>query len=106
MFDIMNLLEDRLKHSCSAIVLGTLKVFMNFTKEKPKIYQQVVERARAPLITLASTSEISGSYEVTYAILSHIHYITSKGYNEVFEKDYKIFYCKADEPTYNKFLKL
>ena len=39
MFDIMNLLEDRLKHSCSAIVLGTLKVFMNFTKDKPKIYQ-------------------------------------------------------------------
>lgn len=38
MFDIMNLLEDRLKHSCSAIVLGTLKVFMNFTKDKPKIY--------------------------------------------------------------------
>lgn len=39
-------------------------------------------------------------------MLAHIYYITSKGYNEVFEKDYKIFYCKTDEPTYNKFLKL
>jgi AP-4 complex subunit beta-1 len=106
LFDIMNLLEDRLKHSCSAIVLGTLKVFMNFTKDQPKIYQQVVERSRSPLITLASSSEISGSYEVTFVVLSHIHFITSKGYSEVFEKDYKIFYCKADEPSYNKFLKL
>jgi AP-4 complex subunit beta-1 len=106
MFDMMNLLEDRLKHSCSAIVLGTLKVFMNFTKEKPKIYHQVVERARAPLITLVSSSETSGSHEVSFTVLSHIHYITSKGYHEIFEKDYKIFYCKADEPSYNKQLKL
>ena len=35
MFNIMNLLEERLKHSCSAIVLGIIKVFMNFTKNKP-----------------------------------------------------------------------
>jgi AP-4 complex subunit beta-1 len=32
MLDIMNLLDDRLKHSCAAIVLGTMKVFLNYAK--------------------------------------------------------------------------
>lgn len=39
MFNIMNSLEERLKHSCSAIVLAVIKVFMNFTKNKSEIYE-------------------------------------------------------------------
>lgn len=106
MFDIMNLLEDRLKHSSVSIVLATIKVFLNFTKSKPKLYSQVVDRVKAPLITLASSSEIFCNFEITYIVLSHIFYITTKGFNESFEKDYKIFYCRVDEPSYNKILKL
>ncbi|CAD8171016.1 unnamed protein product [Paramecium octaurelia] len=104
MFNIMNLLEERLKHSCSAIVLGVIKVFMNFTKNKPQIYEQVITRVKLPLITLASISE--GNFEIMYTILCHIKYIASKGYNSVFASDYKSFYCRVDEPTYIKLLKL
>ncbi len=32
MLDIMNLLDDRLKHSCQGIVLATMKIFLNYTK--------------------------------------------------------------------------
>jgi AP-4 complex subunit beta-1 len=41
-----------------------------------------------------------------YTILSHIKFIASKGYNQVFAQDYKCFYCRVDEPTYIKLLKL
>ncbi|CAD8076895.1 unnamed protein product [Paramecium primaurelia] len=104
MFNIMNTLEERLKHSCSAIVLGVIKVFMNFTKNKPQIYEQVITRVKLPLVTLASISE--GNFEIMYTILCHIKYIASKGYNSVFASDYKSFYCRVDEPTYIKLLKL
>ncbi|CAD8189534.1 unnamed protein product [Paramecium octaurelia] len=104
MFNIMNLLEERLKHSCSAIVLGVIKIFMNFTKNKPQIYEQVITRVKLPLVTLASISE--GNFEIMYTILCHIKYIASKGYNAVFASDYKSFYCRVDEPTYIKLIKL
>ena len=38
MFDIMNLLDERLNQSCISIVLATIKVFMNYTIDYPKIY--------------------------------------------------------------------
>ncbi|CAD8088753.1 unnamed protein product [Paramecium sonneborni] len=104
MFNIMNLLEERLKHSCSAIVLAVIKVFMNFTKNKPQIYQQVITRVKSPLVTLASISE--GNFEIMYTILCHIKFIASKGYNQVFAQDYKCFYSRVDEPTYIKLIKL
>lgn len=32
-FDIMNLLESRLKHASSSVLLGAVKVFLNITKK-------------------------------------------------------------------------
>lgn len=104
MFNIMNILEEKLKLSCCAIVLAVIKIFMNFTKNKPNVYEQVILRVKSPLITLASISE--GNYEVMFTILSHIKFIASKGYNQVFALEYKSFYCRTDEPSYIKYLKL
>ena len=36
-FDIMNLLEERLKHSNSAVVLATTKVFLNLTQVRARV---------------------------------------------------------------------
>lgn len=47
MFDIMNLLEDRLKHANSAVVMGTVKVFLYFTQSMPQIHRGVFERIRS-----------------------------------------------------------
>lgn len=52
-------------------------------------------------------NENSGSYETMYVVLQHIEYVIlfMKG-KTYFEKDFKYFYVKADEPTYIKSLKV
>lgn len=56
----MNLLDDRLRHSCVSIVLATIKIFLTYTKENPKINASVHERIKAPMITLMTSCEMSG----------------------------------------------
>ena len=43
----MNVLEERLKHSNSAVVLGATKVFLNLTMDMPAVQSQV--RSLPPL---------------------------------------------------------
>lgn len=40
-FDIMNLLEDRLQHANGAVVLATIKVFLQLTLSMADVHQQV-----------------------------------------------------------------
>ena len=40
-FDIMNLLEDRLQHANGAVVLATIKVFLHLTMSMTDVHQQV-----------------------------------------------------------------
>lgn len=40
-FDIMNLLEDRLQHANGAVVLATIKVFLHMTLSMNDVHQQV-----------------------------------------------------------------
>lgn len=106
LFDIMNIMEDRLKHSSSSVVLGCVKVFLNFTKGNDYLTRQVYARVQAPLITLFVGGEVAGAYELSYTVLSHIHLLVSRGAHEVFESDYKHFFCKFNEPLYIKSLKI
>lgn len=41
-FDIMNLLEDRLQHANGAVVLATIKVFLHMTLSMTDVHQQVL----------------------------------------------------------------
>jgi len=41
MFDIMNLLNDRLKHNNAGVVLATAKLFLNYTKDIPQVHEEV-----------------------------------------------------------------
>lgn len=41
-FDIMNLLEDRLQHANGAVVLATVKVFLQLTLSMTDVHQQVL----------------------------------------------------------------
>ena len=106
MFDIMNILEEYLKSSSSAIVLGVTKVFINFTKENDVLYPQVIKRLRDPLITLLSGCEISSNPELAYAILAHIYFLILKGGRLDFSEIYKRFFVKYEEPLYLKKIKL
>ncbi|CAL0319222.1 unnamed protein product [Lupinus luteus] len=100
-FDIMNLLEDRLQHANGAVVLATTKIFLHLTLSMADVHQQVYERIKAPLLTQVS----SGSPEQSYAILSHLHLLVLRA-PYIFASDYKHFYCQYNEPSYVKKLKL
>lgn len=100
-FDIMNLLEDRLQHANGAVVLATIKLFLQLTLSMTDVHQQVYERIKAPLLTLVS----SGSPEQSYAVLSHLHLLVMRA-PMLFSSDYKHFYCQYNEPFYVKKLKL
>ncbi|KAG9455810.1 hypothetical protein H6P81_000318 [Aristolochia fimbriata] len=100
-FDMMNLLEDRLQHANSAVVLATIKVFLHLTLSMTDVHQQVYERIKAPLLTLVST----GSPELSYAVLSHLHLLVMRA-PMLFSSDFKHFYCQYGQPSYVKKLKL
>lgn len=89
MLDIMNILDDRLKSSCVSIVLSIIKIFLNITEENPTMKQQVFKRVKTPLITLMSSSEIQGTFEITYVVLSHILFIVQIGGSDEFQADFK-----------------
>jgi vesicle coat complex subunit len=40
-YDFMNVLDDRLNHSNSAVVMATVKVFLHYTISMPTTHQQV-----------------------------------------------------------------
>ena len=102
----MNLLEDRFKHASSSVVLGTIKVFLHLTKDDPNLYKQVLQRLQSPLITLMTSAETTESYEISFNVLTHIHLLVLRGGALLFEKEYKQFFVKYDEPSYIKNVKL
>lgn len=75
MMDIMNLLDDRLKSSCVSIVLSIVKIFLSLTQDTQSLFKQALKRVKTPLITLMSSSETQGTFEITYVVLNHIYYI-------------------------------
>ncbi|KAJ3671027.1 hypothetical protein LUZ60_008453 [Juncus effusus] len=100
-FDMMNLLEDRLQHANGAVVLATIKVFLHLTMSMTDVHQQVYERIKAPLLTLVG----AGSSEQSYAVLCHLHLLVMRA-PMLFSSDYKHFYCQFSDPSYVKKLKL
>lgn len=104
---ILNTLEEKdfLKHSSASIVLATCKVFIKFTKDI-HLYPHVINRIKNNLITLFSSSEASGNYEMSYIILSHILLIIKDNMKDPFTQFYKKFYVFVEEPFYIKKLKL
>jgi len=100
-FDVMNLLEDRLKHSNSAVVLGTTKVFLNYTQAMPRVHEEVYKRLKAPLLTLMA----GGSHELSFAILAHIHLLVQRN-PAVFADSFKHFFVRYNDPSSVKLQKL
>lgn len=103
----LNSLEEKdfLKHSSVSIVLATCKVFITYTKDT-HLYQHVINRIKDPLITLLSSSEMAGNYEMCYIILSHIALLMKDGQHQNFYQYYKKFYVFCEEPFYIKKIKL
>mmetsp|Transcript_24163 Transcript_24163/g.62817 ORF Transcript_24163/g.62817 Transcript_24163/m.62817 type:complete len:701 (+) Transcript_24163:309-2411(+) len=100
-FEVMNILEDRMTHSNSAVVLAVCKLYLHITLSMPATHQQVLERIKSPLLTLVGHD----SPEVAFAVLSHLHLLISRA-PVLFSHDFKDFFCKFADPTYIKKLKM
>jgi len=100
-FDIMNLLEERLRHSNSAVVLAATKVFLNLTQDMPAVHSQVYARLKAPMLTLMA----GGVFEQGYVCLKHIVLLASRA-PEIFADQFKHFYVRYNEPACVRLLKL
>lgn len=100
-FNIMNTLEQCLRVSNSAVVLGTAKCFFHLTERMESIQEQVFERMRQPLLTLMA----GGSHEINFCVLHHILLMVGKK-PRVFSRDYRQFYNRYNEPTHVKYVKI
>jgi len=104
MFDIMNILDSLLKQSSSAVVLAVTKIFMDITGNRPDLQLEVLKRLKAPLLTLMATA----TPELAYTVLVHIQTLCSRGaeHFEVFGSEYKQFFCRYNDPSYIKTVKI
>eukprot|EP01133_Synstelium_polycarpum_P015465 gene15465-18352_t len=90
MFDFLNLFDDRLKQSNTAVVMAAAKLFIKITEGDDEIHEQVYERLRVPMVSLMENSESS---ETAYTVLNHIHLLMSRA-PDLFRRDYRHFYLK------------
>jgi AP-4 complex subunit beta-1 len=104
-FDLLNLLDEKLKNANTAIVLAVVKLFLKLTESMPHIYSQVFGRVKPSLITLMEGSD---SHEISYSVLVHILALVQKlrnlteGADVLFGApgDHKPFLCLYNEPLY------
>lgn len=102
LFDLMNLLEDNLKQNHIPLCMSIINVFLEFTKNKPKIFEQVKKHICPKFLMMLSSSE----EEELYNILKHILFLTKSTAKEFFKQHYKLFYCRANDKNYNQQLKI
>lgn len=100
-FDILNILESRLRHSNSGVILAAAKLFLHLTRNMAEMHSDIYERLKTPLITQMA----SGSSELCFMCLHHLELLLSKDPN-LLENEYAAFYARYNEPNYVKFKKI
>lgn len=104
-FQIMNLLDPVLRTSNSGAVLATIRAFLSlaeqFTDDMEAMKRQVVNRVKAPLITLVA----SGSSELMFCLLKNVEALVDLCPG-IFDDEYRQFYIRYHEPTHIKYLKI
>lgn len=103
MFDVMNLLEDRLRHANSAVVLAAVRLFLLITLPHADVHQQVYERIKTPLLTLAASC--AATPEVSYVVWGHLHHLVLRA-PVLFANEFKQFFCRANDSFSVKAFKL
>lgn len=93
-FDMLNILDDRLKHSNTGVVLAAAKLFLHFTQGMPDVQADVYGRLKVPLITQMSSSPP----EISYTVLTHIDVLLERC-PDLFLHEYKALYCRYNDPS-------
>ena len=99
---ILNILDTKLKSANSNLVFCIVKVFLCLTKNNPELYLKVFDRFKESLITML----LSTQDELKFNILCHVFTLIKIGGSRAYEKDYKRFFCDADDKSYNQEVKL
>jgi AP-4 complex subunit beta-1 len=115
-FQIMNLLDPVLQSASSAAVMATVKAFLSLADHLEAapgsdygssgapdqgMKRQIVIRVKPCLVTQIS----AGSSEIMYTLLKHVAALTETCPG-VFDDEYRQFYCRYNEPTNVKYLKV
>ena len=101
LFGVMNLLDPWLKVANSAVVMATSKTFLKLTAGAADLQRQVFLRLKTPMLTLMA----SASSDIAYAVLAHVALIVDRAPG-VFDDEFKQFFCKMQEPTSCKSIKM
>ena len=105
-FQIMNLLDPVLRTASCSAVLATVKAFLSMVDQiggddTDEMKRQVVQRVKAPLVTLMA----SGSPEMEYVLLKQVEALVELCPGS-FDDEYRQFYIRYNEPTHVKYLKI
>ena len=93
MFEMMNLLDERLESNNTGVVIATSRVFFHLTQNAPAVQRKVLQRLRVPLLLIATSS----TTETAYAALCHIKLLAKRD-PRLFEGDFRAFFCTVNEP--------
>eukprot|EP01147_Barroeca_monosierra_P004316 gene4316-6624_t len=99
-FDILNILDDRLKHTNTGVVLVSIACNCMF-KSLGDLHDDIYERLKTPLITLMAAS----GAEVSHTVLHHIHLLVKRR-PHIFAGDFKALFARFTDPAYVKAKKL
>lgn len=101
LFDILNLLDDHLKHPNSAVVMACMQLFIHLTKDMEELTEDVYKRIKGPLMTMLSSSNL----ELVYVSLCQIELLLTK-MPKLFDQEYHSFFSRHTDPQYIKTKKL
>ena len=90
-----------MRHSNSALVLSTTKVFLNLTQDMPNVNREVYKRIKTPILTLISNP----NHAMAYPVVAHAAILARKR-SEIFSDSYKQFFCRYNDPLCVKELKV
>eukprot|EP00559_Dactyliosolen_fragilissimus_P003996 CAMPEP_0184858358 /NCGR_PEP_ID=MMETSP0580-20130426/3480_1 /TAXON_ID=1118495 /ORGANISM="Dactyliosolen fragilissimus" /LENGTH=1088 /DNA_ID=CAMNT_0027354473 /DNA_START=179 /DNA_END=3445 /DNA_ORIENTATION=+ len=104
-YQIMNLLDPVLRTSNAGAFLSVIFAFLsladNIQTDSQSMKLQIVNRIKAPLITMMA----GGSHELAYTLLKHIDALIELC-PAVFDDEYRQFYIRYHETTPVKYLKI
>ncbi|KAJ1612630.1 beta-adaptin AP complex subunit-related protein [Cryptosporidium canis] len=72
-FQVLNALEEVIRHSSANVLLVSVQIFISLTLPYPRLFSQVVQRIKGPLFTHASTS----IPEISIVVYSHMRLLFS-----------------------------
>ncbi|GBE60453.1 HEAT repeat-containing protein [Babesia ovata] len=114
LFDLLNLLDDLLNYSSTAVFLATAKCFLAWTAHDDMLQLEVIRRIEIPMIALITHS----CNEIAYNLLLNTLLIiinaprleddseASATYKPPFADHYEVFFFRYDDPSYIKHVKL